>query len=302
MHIIDAQIHDVGPWADWTKESQDARHRVMTELAVAYLDAVGVQGVVLFPGGDTAEAAWAAAALPGRFAYVPPVTPDIPDIDAVVADAKTRHSAGLVGLRAIIGWPLDGREIMRLQAGKWDPIFAACEQHQVPLFLFITRALSQVPDIVSRYPGLTLVLDHLGLRQPPLDEREEPPFKSLPQLLDLARFPNIYVKLCGLPALSREPYPYNDVLPQLRLIVDAFGADRLMWASDTTRFAGRISIGRFQNPRTVGPYPGKHTYAESLHFLRDTAALTAREKEAILGGTARRVLGWNSPGSDHGAT
>jgi len=197
-----------------------------------------------------------------------------------------------VGLRAIIGWPLDGTEVRRLQAGKWDPIFAACERHQVPLFVFITGALSQLVGVVSRYPNLKLIVDHLGLRQPPLDNAEDPPFKSMAQLLDLAKFPNVYVKLCGLPALSKEPYPYKDVLPQLRRIVDAFGADRLMWASDTTRFAGRISIGRFQNPRTLGPYPGKHTYAESLHFIRDSEVLTLPEKEAILGGTVRAVLGW----------
>jgi L-fuconolactonase len=292
MQIIDAQIHDVGPWADWTKESKEVQHRIMTELAIAYLDAVGVHGVVLFPGGDASEAAWAASSLPERFTYVPPVTPDTPDIDNVVSSAKKSHDTGLVGLRAIIGWPLDGTEVRRLQAGKWDPIFAACERHQVPLFVFITGALSQLVGVVSRYPNLKLIVDHLGLRQPPLDNAEDPPFKSMAQLLDLAKFPNVYVKLCGLPALSKEPYPYKDVLPQLRRIVDAFGADRLMWASDTTRFAGRISIGRFQNPRTLGPYPGKHTYAESLHFIRDSEVLTLPEKEAILGGTVRAVLGW----------
>ena len=101
------------------------------------------------------------------------------------------------------------------------------------------------------------------------------------------------MKLCGLPALSKEAFPYKDVASSLRAIVDHFGADRLMWASDTTRFAGRIGIGRFQNPRTLGPYPGKHSYAESLHFIEHSDALSAAEKEAILGGTVRRVLGWN---------
>ena len=61
-----------------------------------------------------------------------------------------------------------------------------------------------------------------------------------PKLLDLARFANVHVKLCGLPALSKEAFPYRDAWPALRAITDAFGADRLMWASDTTRFGVKI--------------------------------------------------------------
>ena len=292
MQIIDTQIHGVGPWSDWQGEDTELQHRVQTELAIAYLDAVGVHSVVLFPGGDHSSAAWAASALPERFAYVPHITPDVPDIESAVLAANKRHDEGQLGLRAIVGWPLDGREVRRLEAGAWDTVFAACEKYHVPLFLFITGWLARVADIVARFPGLTLIVDHLGLRQPPLDEPEDPPFKSLPQLLELAKFPNVTVKLCGLPSLSREHYPYHDAAPRLRSIVDAFGADRLMWASDTTRFAGRIGIGRHQNPRSIGAYPGKHTYAEALHFVRDSDVLTVAEKEAILEGTARRVLGW----------
>jgi len=294
MHIIDAQIHDVGPWFDWTVERTELQHRIMTELAIAYLDAVGVHGLLLFPGGDDAFAAWAAEALPDRFAFVPHITPKTPDVDAAVGAAKKRHEKGLLGLRAIIGWPLDGSEVRNFEAGVWDPVFAACERQEVPLFLFISGWLAQIAKLIARFPRLTLIVDHLGLRQPPLDKPDDPPFKCLAELLQLARLPNVNVKLCGLPSLSQEQYPYKDVAPHLRAIVDAFGAERLMWGSDTTRFSGRIGIGRFQNPRTLGQYPGKHTYAEALHFVRDSDVLTSAEKESILGGTVRRVLKWTA--------
>lgn len=290
MQIIDAQLHEIGPWADWTGESEESQHRVLTEVMVAYMDAVGVDGSIIFPGGDYATAAWAAAALPDRFAFVPPITPETPDLDRVITEA--RQQAGLVGFRVLIGWPLDGAEVRRLEAGAWDPIFAACERHRVPVFLFITGWLPAATQIAERFPELILIIDHLGLRQPPLDMPEQPPFKSLPDLLALARFPNVFVKLCGLPALSAQPYPYADVAQPLRAICDAFGAERLMWASDTSRFFGRIGIGRHQNPVTLGDYPGKHRYADSFHFIRDSDVLTASEKEALLGGTVRRVLGW----------
>jgi L-fuconolactonase len=292
MQIIDAQIHEIGPFWDWTAERTELQHRTIGEVMIAYLDAVGTASVILFPGGDADEAAWLSAQVPDRFAYVPPISPDQSDVDGAVRAAKAQHAKGLVGLRTLIGWPLDGSEVRRLEAGGWDAVFAACEKHQVPVFLFITGWLPHAAGIAERFPGLKLIVDHLGLRQPPLDTPEDPPLKSLPDLLALAQFPNVCVKLCGLPALSQEAYPYGDVKPALRMIVDAFGAERLMWASDTSRFSGRIGIGRFQNPATVGPYPGKHTYAESLHFIRDSDVLTQAEKEAILGGTVRKVLGW----------
>jgi hypothetical protein len=73
--------------------------------------------------------------------------------------------------------------------------------------------------------------------------------------------------------------------------VNAFGAERVMWASDISRFAGRSG---WENayPAAREDYPGKHTYAESLQMIRDTDALTADEKELVLGGAVRRVLRW----------
>jgi L-fuconolactonase len=289
MRIIDAQIHDVGPYWDWLGANAEVQSKVMGEVMIGYLDALGVSSVVLFPGGHSPHADWLSRELPDRFTFVPHISPE-DDVEAV-AQAAAAHP-GIAGLRALVGWPLDGSEVKRLEEGVWDAVFAACERHAVPVFLFITGWLPQAARVAERFPGLRLIIDHLGLRQPPMDTADEPPFANLPHLLDLARFPQVCVKLCGLPALSAEAFPYRDVWPALRAITDAFGADRLMWASDTTRFIGRIGIGRHQNPATLEDYPGKHTYAESLLFIREAEVLTADEKAAILGGTAARVLDW----------
>jgi len=77
-----------------------------------------------------------------------------------------------------------------------------------------------------------------------------------------------------------------------RPITDVFGANRLMWASDTTPFAGRIGIGCHQNPYTLGDYAGKHSYAESVLFVREADGVSDEERAQILGGTAARVLDW----------
>lgn len=290
MRILDSQLHDPAPWLDWTGYDADSQHNLLSELTLAYLDAVGVAGVVLVTPEDWGAAA--ARAFPGRFAYVPDITPDVPEIDAAVMQAKEKRRQGLVALRTTIGWPLDGSEAKRFEEGTWDPIFAACERHHVPVFMFITRWLPLAAGVAERYPDLTLIIDHLGLSQPPMDVREDPPFRSLPDLLALAKFPNVAVKLCGLPALSDEPFPFQDVVPQLRSIVDAFGAERVMWGSDIGRFNGRIGVHRFEVPGTQEMYRGKHNYSESLDFIRYCDQLSGNEKEAILGGTLARLLNW----------
>jgi L-fuconolactonase len=292
VKITDCQIHDVGPFWDWLGESRDVQHRVMGELVLAYLDAVGVDRVVLFCGSDFTLAGSIARSVPERVAFVPQIEANQPDIDAAIAAAKARHDEGQLGVRVQISWPMDGSEVRRLEAGGWDPVFAACERYQVPLFMLVTGYLPMVAEIMARYPALILVIDHIGMRQPPMDDPDDPPFIRLHELLDLARFPTVYVKLCGVPAMSKEPYPYRDTTGALRRIVDAFGADRLMWGSDATRFVGRVSLHRFAHPRTLQDYPGKHHYADALFYIRESEVLSEEEKRAILSGTLERVLGW----------
>jgi predicted TIM-barrel fold metal-dependent hydrolase len=295
MRIIDTQLHDPSPWLEWTAEPVEVRHRLLTEITAGYLDAVGVDSVLVFPN-DVEWAASAAQALPERIAYVPTLLADTPDIEATVAATSARRSSGQLAVRILIAWPDDGSEVSRLEAGGWDPVFAACEKHGVPIFLWITGWLPLTAQIAEKHPDLVIIIDHFGLSQPPLYDAEVPPFRSISQLTDLARFSNIYVKLCGLPSLSEEAFPYRDVLPHLRTIVDAFGAERLMWAADITRFYGRMA-GEV-HPRGSGRYVGKHTYAESLHFISHNEVLSEEEKTAILGGSAQRLFGWPSPSVD----
>src|SRR5262245_31522383 len=67
MPIIDAQLHDPAPWLDWSASDLDTQHSVLNELTLAYLDALGIKGVVLFTTRDWGAAA--ARAFPDRLAY-----------------------------------------------------------------------------------------------------------------------------------------------------------------------------------------------------------------------------------------
>ncbi len=97
-------------------------------------------------------------------------------------------------------------------------------------------------------------------------------------IASLAHHPNLYVKWCHAPShLSAEPYPFTDLAPLFRTLVDAYGAQRIIWASDFT-------VSKVH-----------HSWAQGMHFVLDSPLLSAEEKEWIVGKTARTILRLPAP-------
>jgi len=48
----------------------------------------------------------------------------------------------------------------------------------------------------------------------------------------MARHPNLHLKLSQFPRASREAWPHPDVQAWVPSLLDAYGASRLMWATD----------------------------------------------------------------------
>jgi predicted TIM-barrel fold metal-dependent hydrolase len=57
----------------------------------------------------------------------------------------------------------------------------------------------------------------------------------MPQLLALARFPNVAVKATGAAGYSSGAYPFTSMHTYLRQIYDAFGPHRMFWGTDITK-------------------------------------------------------------------
>jgi hypothetical protein len=129
-----------------------------------------------------------------------------------------------------------------------------------------------------------------------MEQPDDPQWLKLPQLLEMAQYPNVAVKLCGVPGLSEEGYPYADVWPKVEQLLEAYGPDRLAWASDIGRFRGRVAWS-IRVPGTEGHYTGKHNYMESLALYLYNSSLSEDEKAKLLGGTTRRLLKWPASGS-----
>lgn len=289
MEIIDAQIHEPAPWLSWEK-APEMRNEFATEAVIAGMEAAGVDAAVISARADWAE--YAATQFPTRFASI--ITcddPTVPDIDEQMAKMRTRP--GVLGIRVVLTYPRTGEKVALLKTGGYRPLFAAAARHGVPACVFVCGEVSLAGLIAEAHPDLTLIIDHLGLNKPPISTPDDPPFLKLPELLVLARYPNIAVKLSGAPTHSRVPYPYPDLWPHLLKVIEAFGPERLMWGTDIMSVSGR-SRGHGW-PEAVGAgatYPGKHNWGQAVGFLRDTTEVSEKDKQLMFAGTLRRLFRW----------
>jgi predicted TIM-barrel fold metal-dependent hydrolase len=88
--------------------------------------------------------------------------------------------------------------------------------------------LAGLETMCRRYPATPVVIDHfarIGLDGTIRDA-------DLRRLCGLARYPGVRVKLSAFYALGRKRPPHLDLAPMIRRVLEAFGPQRLMWASD----------------------------------------------------------------------
>jgi predicted TIM-barrel fold metal-dependent hydrolase len=76
--------------------------------------------------------------------------------------------------------------------------------------------------------GVRVVIDHCG-RPTPEEGLDQTGFRAL---LALGKSGRAVVKLSGYVKFSREPHPYADAWPYVQALLDGFGPDGCVWASD----------------------------------------------------------------------
>jgi len=267
MEIVDAQIH--------------ATHRGIDQ-SIAIMDAVGVNAAIIdiwpperskLPNGvfrfEYKFGEEAVARFPARFAYVARFDSNDPEIDDLMA--QVRKAPGRLCVRLA-----SGHDLKILHEGGHERILAAAGKHGVPVMIYPGGDHPALTNYVRKFDSVQFIIDHVGMGV----DRAALPGQletTIDNLLAYSKYPNVAVKWGHAPRLSREPFPYRDLIAQLRRVIDAFGVKRLMWASDFT-----VTVDH-------------HTYAESLFCLRCAELLSENEKEWILGKTAREVLSWPRP-------
>ena len=76
--------------------------------------------------------------------------------------------------------------------------------------------MAALRKIAERHPALKLHIDHLGRPGGGTGQTDDEVFADLPDMLALARFPNVAVKMSGAPSYSSQPYPYRNIHGYLR--------------------------------------------------------------------------------------
>lgn len=293
IEVVDGQIHEPATPAGWDDVAFDRILAAKVEMVREAMDAVGVDAALVVASDAFNRAC--VTSYPARFRAVATFVDPRPDDAALVAAAAGR--ADIVAGRALIADFRDATLKPAFAAGGFDPLFAAAAAARLPMFVATHGHAAAAGEIARRHPELTVIVDHIGLSQSPVSPPRADPWDALPALLALAALPNVCVKLCGLPVLSREPYPFADTMPRLHEVVAAFTPDRLIWASDYTRL--RLAA---VTAATLGRERGR-LYSEARNQVLHASALDATAKRAIMGGTLRRVLGWTQDATtmDEGA-
>ena len=274
MFIADAQVHiwtanrPDRPW----QPGQQPHRAVPLEAAelLREMDAAGVHRAVLispFWDGPRNDLALEAARLyPDRFAVMGRLDNNPPPTREMIP--TWRQQPGMLGLRCSI----NQRSTASLEGLDW--LWIEAEKAGVPIMILVPHALMHLVDrIAVQYPGLKLVMSHLGLIS---DQHDDVAFRDLDKLLALARRPNIAVKASALPAYTKDSYPYRSLHPYIRRVYDAYGPKRIFWGTDLARM------------------PCSYRQMISM-FTEEIPWLTAEDKEWIMGRGLCEWLGWKLP-------
>ena len=98
-----------------------------------------------------------------------------------------------------------------------DPIFARAQDLGIPM-LILTGA-SRMPDlarILDRYPDVDCCIDHMADAHP--DNPQERQW-----LMDMARYPRVYVKISHTWSISQQSYPWADTHAMVEEVYQTFG-------------------------------------------------------------------------------
>lgn len=122
-----------------------------------------------------------------------------------------------------------------------------------------THASDHFKKILEEFPDLKIVLEHLG-GAARTKSNPEPNYQMFGEVLALAKYKNVYIKLPGFGEFIPRPYPMQhptfDHTPSvIKLVYDAFGPQRMMWGSD------------FPNSSTREGYHNALNYPMRISFL-----------------------------------
>lgn len=270
MLIVDSQVHI------WKDAKLGAHHRQIPTFSkddlLAEMDAGGITAAVICPPFSLPEvnvlASEAARQHPDRLCVMGFFPIDKAESRDTIRTWK--HRPGMKGLRWVLNQP---HHKQWFEDGTLDWVWPAAEREDLPVALLHNDNLAAIGKVAARHPGLKLAIDHLGCVS---GTKDRAAFATLPDLLALAKYKNVSVKLSGAPSNSSEGYPWRNIHDDIRRIYDAFGPSRCFWGTDITRL--------------------HCTWKQAVTmFTEELPWLKGRDLELVMGKALCNWLGWQLP-------
>ena len=203
---------------------------------------------------------YAAKKYPGVFAIVGAMNPGL---DRIPARMRTNRRLGITGYRikpnSNVDWLQADPMVAMWRTGAAERI-AMCP-------LIDPKYIADLGPMGEQFPDTIVVIDHCAR----IDTQHK---AELNELCALAKHSNVHVKISAFYAFGAKQPPYLEQAPKIKRLYEAFGPERLMWASDC-------------------PYQleNGNTYAASIALVRDQLDfLTNDDKDLLLRRTAQKVF------------
>ena len=231
-HVFDPEAHPYTPGAAYKPAGGEvATAAYLAEVHAAY----GISHAVLVQpnsGYDQDNRCMldAIAQGQGRFKGVAIVAPDASDVELLALKAR-----GVVGVAHNMA--LLGEAAYATHDAFWQRLAALDLLVQVQVR--DDQMLRLAPRL--RASGARILVDHLGRPDVAAGVCGEG-FQALLQLADTGR---CWVKLSGFDKFARQVFPFADVHPFVQAVLQRFGPDRCLWASDWPhlRAVRRLDVG-----------------------------------------------------------
>ena len=177
-----------------------------------------------------------------------------------------RH--GVRGFRIVAGTQVPDRWLSgEAMAAMWK---CAASEGLAICPLMNPQFLPALDAMCRRFPQTPVAVDHFARIGTDGQIRD----RDVEQLCALARHKRVRVKLSAFYAFGKKQSPYLDLAPMIRRLLDAFGPERLMWASDCP----------FQ-------VLGCHRYQDSIDLIRQRLDfLSAADRDWLLRRSAEQLF------------
>jgi predicted TIM-barrel fold metal-dependent hydrolase len=229
---------------------------------------VGVTRVVLiqmsFYGYDNSYMLDAIAKSPTMYRGVAVIDESDPN---VVATMKTLKSRGVRGFRI---YPKDLPVDRWLDSTGMQAMWKCGAENKLAMCcLMDPDGLPALDRMCEQSPETPVVIDHMCR----IGVTGQITLKDVDSLCSMSKRKNVTVKVSAFYALGQKKSPYRDLAPMIKRLLDAFGPERLMWASDSP----------FQ-------VVGGNTYKASIDLIQSGLDfLKATDQEWLLRKTAEKV-------------